>query len=220
MSRKYNAQETIERVLNASLKLFKEKGFDKTSMQDIVDASGMSKGAIFYHFKSKEEIFAAAMDREFAAAKQRFYTFISELKGETAKEKMKKLIVANFVDEEMHTAIYDMMNAGINSPHLVMTDMCKNVKEVAPIVAELIKEGMADGSIVTDYPDELGEVFILLYNHWSNTHPFRCDLPALRRRLKFLQHMMAKLSCDIITDEIIEYNMKLCEKYEAALKGD
>ena len=217
MPRKNNPQETVERVITASLKLFKEKGFEKTSMQDIVDASDMSKGAIFYHFKSKEEIFIAAMDREYVHVKERFYTLVSELEGDTAREKMKKLLVVNFADEEMHKAIHDMLNVSISSPHLFMADMCKNMKEVSPIVTGLIKEGIADGSIVTDFPDELGEVFLLLYNHWCNIYPFRCDLSTLRKRLKFLQHIMANLGCDIVTDEIIDFNMKLCEKYESVI---
>ena len=218
MPRKNNPQETIERVINASLKLFKEKGFDKTSMQDIVNASNMSKGAIFYHFKSKEEIFEAAMGREFALAKQRFYTLLNEMKEDTAKEKMKKLIIANFTDEDIHTAIYNTIKAQLSSPHLMIIDMCNNIKEVAPIVSELIKEGIRDGSIVTNFPDELGEVFILLYSHWNHVIPFRCDLPSLHRRLKFLQYMMAELGCDIISDEVIEYNLKVNEKYEIVLR--
>jgi len=214
MPRKNNPQETIERVINAALKLFKEKGFDKTSMQDIVEASDMSKGAIFYHFKSKEEVFEAAMNRAFVIAKERFYAFLGELKDDTAKEKMKKLIIANLADEEMHSAIYDMINARTNSPHLVLMDMCNNIKEVAPIVAELIKEGIADGSIVTNFPDELSEVFILLYNHWCDVYTFKCDLPTLERRLKFLQYMMAELGCDIMTSEVIDYNIELYKKFE------
>jgi len=218
MPRKNNPQETIERIINASLKLFKEKGFDKTSMQDIVDASDMSKGAIFYHFKSKEEIFEATMDREYTHVKERFHAFVEKLEGDTAKEKMKKMITVTFADEEISTDSYDIFKAIINSPHLAMASMYKNTTEISPIVAGLIKEGIADGSIITNFPDELGEVFILLYNQWCNIYPFKCDLSTLRNRLKFLQHMMANLGCDIVTDEVIDFNMKLCEKYESVLK--
>lgn len=217
MPRKNNPKETVERVINASLKLFRVKGFDKTSMQDIVDASDMSKGAIFYHFKSKEEIFEAAMDREFTIVKERFCAFANKLEGDTAKEKMEKLITTNFLDEETHIAIYGMLNANAESPHLVLAEMCRTIKELSPIVSGLIKEGMSDGSIVSDFPEELAEVSLLLYNYWCNIYPFRCNLTAVRRRLKFLQQMMASLGCDIVTDEVIDKNMKLCEKYESIL---
>jgi len=205
---------TINRVLSASLKLFKEKGFDKTSMQDIVEASDMSKGAIFYHFKSKEEVFEAAMDMQFSIVKQRFSEFLKQLDGETAKEKLKKLIIANFIDEDINIAVYDMLRINAGSAQLILSDMRNNVKEVAPIVTELIKEGIADGSIDSNFPDELGEVFVLLYNHWCDMHVFRCGLSTLHRRLAFLQHMMAKLGCDIISDEMIEHCLKIDEHIE------
>ena len=45
MSKKYNSQSTIDDILSVSAKLFLEKGFDKTSMNDIATTAGISKGA-------------------------------------------------------------------------------------------------------------------------------------------------------------------------------
>ena len=211
MPRKYNAQESIERIISVSLKLFKEKGFDKTSMQDIVSATEMSKGAIFYHFKSKEDIFNAAMERDFELAKKRFYQLLAELDDHTAKQKMECLLRANFADLEINSAVYSMVVIASASPHLVLANMRKNLKEVAPIIAALIKEGVADGSITTDFADEWAEVFTLLYNHWCDMFIFPCDLPTVRRRLKFLQHLTKQAGCDIISDQVIDLNMTLME---------
>lgn len=44
MTRKNNPKQAIENIITISAKLFTEKGYDKTSMQDIADAVGMSKG--------------------------------------------------------------------------------------------------------------------------------------------------------------------------------
>ena len=211
MPRQYNAKETVARIINASLRLFKEKGFDNTSMQDIVTASEMSKGAIFYHFKSKEEIFDAAFERDFALAKARFEELLAQLDGYTAKEKMEFLLRANFADVEMNSAIFDLFFVTSASPHLVLTNMRNNLRDVSPIIASLIHEGRADGSISTAFPDEWAEVFTLLYNHWCDMFTFPCDLCTLRRRLTFLQHLMKQAGCDIVSDEIIELNMALME---------
>ena len=40
------------KIIDAAMKLFLEKGYENTTMQDIVEASGMSKGAIYHYFKS------------------------------------------------------------------------------------------------------------------------------------------------------------------------
>ena len=220
MTRKYNAQESTQRIISVSLTLFKEKGFEKTSMQDIVNASGLSKGAIFHHFKSKEEIFNTAMERDFELARERFYHLLSQLNGHTAEEKIISLLEANFTDMEMNTAIYDLMLIQNSSPHLVLANIRKNMLEVAPIIATLIREGIEDGSIQTKFPDEWAEVFIILYNHWCDVFLFPCDVSTLRRRLSFLQHLVKEAGCDIISDHLIELNITLIESIFKEIHND
>ena len=43
--------------------MYKRQGYEKTTIQDIVNALGMSKGAIYHHFKSKDEIIEALSER-------------------------------------------------------------------------------------------------------------------------------------------------------------
>src|SRR5690242_528132 len=53
------AGETKARILEGALKLFREKGFDATTMRDIAQAAGMSLGSTYYHFDSKEALVMA-----------------------------------------------------------------------------------------------------------------------------------------------------------------
>ena len=66
MARNKYPEITVERILNAAQRLFLEKGYENTTIQDIVDALGdLTKGAIYHHFKSKEEILDAVSDKMF-----------------------------------------------------------------------------------------------------------------------------------------------------------
>ena len=56
MARNKHPEETVAKILDVSMRLFTEQGYEHTTIQDIVDALGMSKGAIYHHFKSKEDI--------------------------------------------------------------------------------------------------------------------------------------------------------------------
>lgn len=53
------AEETRERIVDAALTLFREKGFDETTMRDIAADAGVATGAAYYYFRSKEELVMA-----------------------------------------------------------------------------------------------------------------------------------------------------------------
>lgn len=211
MPRKNNPQQTIESVISISAKLFAEKGYDKTSMQDIVDALGMSKGAIFHHFKSKEDIFNAVISKQSEYAEQIINKWIEELEGLTAKEKLIGILEKNMNDQQMHS-FDSVLSTQIQNPHFVMANMQDCVNKSAPIFAKIMCEGKEDGSITTAFPDECAEVFFLLMNIWCDHAIFKCDISRLSMRLKFLQQIMAKMGADIISDELVAKHLKFIEK--------
>jgi len=57
--------ESKTQILAAAMTIFAEKGFAKASMNDIVRASGLSKGGVYWHFKSKDELITAIFDQFF-----------------------------------------------------------------------------------------------------------------------------------------------------------
>lgn len=54
--REKQAVETIADIMRESEKLFIEKGFEKTTVKEIAEKCGMTKGALYHHFKSKEDV--------------------------------------------------------------------------------------------------------------------------------------------------------------------
>jgi TetR/AcrR family acrAB operon transcriptional repressor len=56
-------EESRRRILDAAEELFAEKGFDKTSFVDIAHRSGISRGSIPWHFKNKDGLLLAVVDR-------------------------------------------------------------------------------------------------------------------------------------------------------------
>ena len=56
MPRNKYPEQTVEKILDAAAALFAEKGYQSTTLQDIIDATGLSKGAVYHHFRSKEEM--------------------------------------------------------------------------------------------------------------------------------------------------------------------
>ena len=91
MARNKYPEETVNLILETATRLFVQKGYERTSIQDIIDnLGGLSKGAIYHHFKSKEEIFIAVMNKMTEESNKKLF----EIRNDpdlTGKEKLKKL---------------------------------------------------------------------------------------------------------------------------------
>ena len=97
MARNKNPEITINRILDVAMVLFLEKGYDNTTIQDIVDALGdLSKGAIYHHFKSKEEIIEALGDKLFFDNNP--FVTVQKQKSLNGLQKMREVIKLNHVD--------------------------------------------------------------------------------------------------------------------------
>ena len=78
MSKPATPSQNVRRqqILDAAIPLFAEKGFHKTSMNDIVAASGVSKGGWYWHFKSKDDVIATVLKQFFTREIEAFTQLI------------------------------------------------------------------------------------------------------------------------------------------------
>ena len=86
------------------------------------------------------------------------------------------------------------------------------VNKDSTFVCEIIKRGISDGSLVTDFPDECAEVFLLLLNVWCDPAVFDCKGEKLSSRLRFLQYMMKSIGIDVLSDALIEKALELLHR--------
>ncbi|EJQ47768.1 MULTISPECIES: TetR/AcrR family transcriptional regulator [Bacillus] len=211
-----DSKQTIEKILTVSATLFSEKGFDKTSIQDIVDSIGMSRGAIFHHFKSKEDILDAVIERHLNYTYEMLEQLANSVDSVNSRDKLIKILEILISDKNIHT-IDSVLNVQIKNPQFVIQRIKKGVTKEALIFKEIIEQGIADGSIETEYPNECAEVFMFLINIWTNPVLFNRKKTETIRRLIFMQYMMRQLGVDIVSDKLIE---SLMENYPNVEDGD
>ena len=77
-ARRNNESNRRDELLRVSAKLFREKGFDGTSIRDISAAAGMHSGSPFYHFKTKQDILVAVMEQGLAEGLRRLEDAIAQ----------------------------------------------------------------------------------------------------------------------------------------------
>ena len=76
---KEEAQDTRHAILDAAERVFQERGVSHTSLAEIATAAGVTRGAIYWHFANKSDVFDALFERAFAPLEERFAALHEEL---------------------------------------------------------------------------------------------------------------------------------------------
>ncbi|MGI6070186.1 MAG: TetR/AcrR family transcriptional regulator [Blautia sp.] len=214
MARNKNPEETVNLILNVSQRLFIEKGYEHTSIQDIIDQlGGLSKGAIYHHFSSKEDILNAVITRMSEESEIKLGKIL-ERKDLNGKEKL-RCIFTESVNRDVQEGVFSAApNLGQN-PQLMSLIIRDSIEVVTPeYILPIIEEGIRDGSIKTDYPKELAEIIMLIGNVWMNPMVFDSSPEETVRKFQFFQDMMKALGVDVIDGELAERLRKLTVIYQ------
>ncbi|MEG2123605.1 MAG: TetR/AcrR family transcriptional regulator, partial [Clostridium sp.] len=142
MARNKYPEETVRLILEEALKLFIKKGYENTSIQDIIDnLGGLSKGAIYHHFKSKEEIFDAAC-KKIGDENSIYYDKIRDDKNKNGYEKLKTMIMAAYANPN-NDAVISMTTQIMSDPKFMMNQIEEMYEIVAPNYIEpIIRQGI------------------------------------------------------------------------------
>ena len=145
-------QETHNRIMDSAERLFATKGFNGTSMNDIVKESGFSKGAIYGHFESKERLFLSLWERQtvlgIGQLRQMFST------DDTAVDKLLRVAEMNLSSScdcppEMGRMWLEFMVAASRMKSLE-PDMQKRYETIHRFIVEMFEEGIENGEFKAD----------------------------------------------------------------------
>ena len=201
MARNKYPEVTVERILDAAQRLFLEKGYENTTIQDIVnELGGLTKGAAYHHFKSKEEIMEAVNDRMFFSNNP--FEAVQERSDLTGLEKLRQAVVIHNADEEQGE-ITRQAAALMKNPQMLAGMLVSNREILTPYYRKLIDEGIADGSITTRYPREISELLPILTSLWFIPGIYPATREEQRRKFSFIFDMLDAMGLTL-RDERIE----------------
>ncbi|GAB6087169.1 TetR/AcrR family transcriptional regulator [Alkaliphilus crotonatoxidans] len=156
------AKERKNEILDAAEELFAQKGFDGTSTNDILEKVGIARGTLYYHFKSKEDIMDALIerynDRILDVARE-----INEDKSIPIYERIVRVVMALNISSEGGREIIEHIHKPQNA--LMHYKIKKAILTyVTPILADIIREGIEQGLFNTPYPYECMEMVMAYTN--------------------------------------------------------
>lgn len=212
MARNKYPEETVKLILDAAARLFSEKGYDRTSLQDIINETRLSKGAIYHHFASKEDILEAIFDRigkENAAV-------LAKVRDDQEINGLEKLrnIIRTAVFHSNQSLMLTITPNLLDNPRFLALQIGQIYQMVAPqFIEPILKQGMEDGSIPIEHPKEVAEAIMILANTWLNPLVNQADAPGMKERCHTFNTLMNGIGiAALLDDALIEAYIGFCKQ--------
>ncbi|GIN08592.1 TetR family transcriptional regulator [Shouchella clausii] len=156
------AEERKNEILDAADELFGEKGFEGTSTKDILEKVGIARGTLYYHFKSKEAIMDALIDRYSTRILSEARVIAAD-KSIPVSERIIGVVMALNVSGESGQEMKDHIHKPQNA---LMHQKIEKViiSNVPQILADIIREGIELGLFNTPFPYECMEMVVIYLN--------------------------------------------------------
>jgi AcrR family transcriptional regulator len=156
------AEERRNEILDVADELFGQKGFDGTCTNEILEKVGIARGTLYYHFKSKEDIMDALIERYtmqiLESAKK-----IAADKNISVYERIIGVVMALNISDGNGKEVIEHMHKPQNAlMHQKIQKVIVN--EVPPVLTGIIREGIEQGLFNTPYPYECMEMVVAYTN--------------------------------------------------------
>lgn len=135
-------QEKQDRVINAAIKEFAEKGYDKASTNEMVKAAGISKGLLFHYFQNKKQLFLSLFDYCVELISEEFYKKVNLAETDFfIRIRQSVLIKMDLLFQ--YPNIFKFIEAAyMDDSSEIKVELEKKVKELNTINIEKIYEGI------------------------------------------------------------------------------
>jgi AcrR family transcriptional regulator len=156
------AEERRNEILDAADELFGQKGFDGTSTNDILEKVRIARGTLYYHFKSKEDIMDALIDRYSVRLLGAAQEIAQDLSIPVVERIIRVVISMNVnggSSQEIMEHIHKQQNALMHQKIQKVI-----INGVTPILTGIIQEGIEHGLFNTPYPYECMEMVVTYAN--------------------------------------------------------
>lgn len=211
MARNKYPEETVKLILDVATHLFTEKGYDATSLQDIINDTKLSKGAIYHHFASKEEILEAIFNR----IGEENTTALAKIRDDNALngiEKLRSIFKAALFNSNQ-SLMLTVTPCLLDNPRFLAMQLRQLYQIVAPkFIKPILQQGIDDKTIQVQNPGELAEAIMVLSNIWLNPLVSMTDETGMRNRCITFNTLLQGMGIELLLDdEMIDGYISYCK---------
>lgn len=147
-----------QRLLKIAYRLFISKGYEETSIDEIITEAQIAKGTFYYHFKSKDALLESIIDMMINEEVQQARQFLSALMS--VPQKIVAIITS--LRPQKDEAIFE--NALNKKENIILHEKVKNriIAEAVPVLCEVISEGISQGIFECDNVKERVRIILVI----------------------------------------------------------
>ena len=181
-----------EQILDISFSLFLEKGYDNTSISDILSKLDIARGTLYYHFESKEAIMDAIIER---SAKK----IVEEAKAIVLQKNLsvyEKIFLLFSAASMKRLSGGDLMIDYLNQPQNALFHEKSNrsfIQKISPILGDIIQEGVKEGIFDNSFPYESAELVLAMIMGFMDVPYENTNGNDLERRMESLLYNMERM---------------------------
>ena len=148
--------------LDAGQQLFYQKGYELTSIQDIIDVVGVAKGLFYYYFRSKSELLDAIIERMLAHQLELLAPMVEDPSIDAVTKFMRLYADLGNWKLANRELLMDALRAMLRDENVLLRTKLRDVsvRAVAPMLTVIIHQGVAEGVFAVDFPDDTAEILL------------------------------------------------------------
>lgn len=184
-------ENKIEIILNSAEELMcaMESPNRDITVDMIAKNAGIGKGSIYYYFESKDDIIDAVIERSYSSAIREYFTSTDNCTN--TYEKLKQLFLSIIRKEFQDNSRNVIISLHVQDDIILHYKMMMTaIKTVSPILTQILKDGVADGSVHTESPEESAEMIVAMLTFLLNSSFFPSDDESMYRKLRLYANVL------------------------------
>jgi AcrR family transcriptional regulator len=151
-------------VLDVALRLIYTKGYEQMTIQDVLDDLQISKGAFYHYFDSKQAVLQALVERIGEGAVQLLLPIVHDPELPALDKFRSYLATLNRWKVGQKAFFLALLRVWFTDDNAIVRQKLRAtaIREIAPLLTEIIRQGIQEGVMTATYPDQVGEVIASL----------------------------------------------------------
>src|SRR5215469_9607411 len=167
MARNVKEEEYTEKrnaILDVAQRLMYTRGYEQMTVQDMLDDLQISKGAFYHYFDSKQALLEALVERMGEEVVQLLLLIVHDPVLPALDKFQRYLATLNRWKVGQKAFFLALLRVWFTDDNAIVRQKLRTttIREVAPLLSEIISQGIQEGVMTATYPDQVGEVIMSL----------------------------------------------------------